>query len=116
MCSIESNEQLSILLNKAMDTLHERFDDITRIIKEISANAQKRVLDMKETLLKENEEKYNKLCDEIIEMEEEYKEVIPLEPAKRLEAVVNEFNFPKFGFDFNRWLFNKILITTRNVE
>lgn len=116
MCSIENNEQLSILLKRAIDTLHERFDGITRIIKEISTNAQKRVIDMKETLLKENEEKYNRLCDEIIEMEEELKEVIPPEPAKRLQAVVNDFNFPKFGFDFNRWLFNKILITTKNVE
>lgn len=112
--SADSTEQLSGVMNKAIDILCERFDKAVKEVKEILGAALERVTELKEALLEENSKRYNALCDEVLGMEEgngskpfsQWKE----EDLKRLQAVPHELSFIELDDEFYDVFFNKLLI------
>ena len=112
--SAESVEQLSEIMNKAIDTLCERFDKAVKGVKEILSAAQRRITDLTEALLEENDKRYNALCDEALEIEEknegkgdvQWKE----EDIKRLRAISHELYFIDLDDEFYDVFFNKLFI------
>lgn len=114
MDSAESVEQLSEIMNKAIDTLCERFDKAVKGVKEILSAAQRRITDLTEALLEENDKRYNALCDEALEIEEknegkgdvQWKE----EDIKRLRAISHELYFIDLDDEFYDVFFNKLFI------
>lgn len=112
MSSIKTREQLISASNRALDKLCEQFDKAFREIKESSAIAKKCALEMKETLLEKNEQKYSVLCDEALEIEKEFcvNEKDHGKLYKRLQAIPNDLCFIDFEVDFISWLFETFYI------
>ena len=107
----KTSEQIVTLLDRVLDISCERFDRDAKDAKEIAANTQKHLSELVDKLLSDNEDKYNKLCDEVLEMEEEAREAGGGRPVlERLEEILNEPFFTYFGDNFLEWLFNKLLM------
>lgn len=112
---ITTKEQLISALNKELDILTEKFDKAIKKVREVSDRTQKRILKLKETLLEKNEQKYTRLCDEVLEMEEEFESAN--EPPKKkakminLQTIPDKLCFTKFDFDFLYWFFRKLIIS-----
>lgn len=94
--------------NKALDILCVSFDSAVKEIKKASLSAQKWISGLKETLLEENESKYNTLCDKILEIEEECGE--PPRKKMKIQLILDELCFTSFGTDFCEWIFNELFI------
>lgn len=110
----KTKEQVVALLNRALDIVCEHFDRNVKEVKEIVANTQKRLLELTEELLKENEEKYSKLCDEVLEIEEEEgeEEEERTRLAEKLADILDDSFFTNFGDEFLEWFFNKLIAPT----
>lgn len=108
---VMTSERLLSIMNRALATLCEEFDKITREIDEITANARQRISELGECLLEEIEKEYNKLCEQVLAIEEGEEE--------RHEGVALQFGCPEKLYDISRELedesfceffFNKIFI------
>ena len=82
--------------------------------KEIADNTHKHLSELVDKLLSDNEDKYNKLCDEVLEMEEEAgeegEEDEPPKKKLRVDTILNEPFFTNFGDNFLEWFFIIILM------
>ena len=111
----KTNEQIVALLNRILDILCERFDRDAKDVKEIAANTQKHLSELVDKLLCDNEDKYNKLCDEVLEMEEQEageagEEDEPPKKKLKVDTILNEPFFTNFGDSFLEWFFIIILM------
>ena len=110
----KTNEQIVALLNRILDISCERFDRDVNYAKEITANTHKHLSELVDKLLSDNEDKYNKLCDEVLEMEEEAgeegEEDEPPKKKLRVDTILNEPFFTNFGDNFLGLFFNKLLM------
>lgn len=101
--AVEIPEQLTAVLNKEVDTMTELFNNANKEIQEVTAAAHKRIAELKETLLKENEEKYVALCDKALEMEKE-------PDNEKIQEVLGEVCFANCDDKFFERIFNGILL------
>lgn len=108
----DENEAITTV-NKALDTLYESFDRSVKDVKIIADDTEKWLFELSESLLEENERKYNKLCDEVLGIEEKIKEEGNTgEFIERLRSIPGELCFTSFDDDFCSWAFNKLLIVS----
>lgn len=102
-------------MNKGLDVMCENFDKTIKEVKSISTKARKRITELKETFLEKAEQKYNMLCDEVLEMEEEPE--CENEPPKKkmritkLQDIPDKLCFTKFDNNFTELLFKSIIIS-----
>lgn len=88
--------------------MYERFDRATKDLQEIVANAQKEIEEMVEALLEENEKKYDQLCDEVLEIEDDEAAGTKAEH----KPVRCETRLANFEYVFCRWFFGKLFIVS----
>lgn len=86
--------------------MYERLDRATKDLREIEGNAQREIEEFVNALKEENKSEYNKLCDEVLEMEGEGSESTSAES----KFIVKEPRFATFGVAFYRWMFGKLFI------
>ena len=109
---VETKERLVVILNKALDVLCEWHNRNIKDVQEIVSKALKQFVEMRDSLIGETENKYAKLCEEVLEMEERENEGNELGQPNELKIMVEPI-FPMIGEDVLEFLLHNTFIVVQ---